>query len=241
MLIVATADIHSPLYYDIFVRAINNLQKQPDLFLIAGDLIDRNITKDTGLLNELRKISNALFGKINCPIFACFGNNEFEQDWDEIKKQNQEIKFLQDESIVVNIGDKKVGIVGSKGSLDKPTWWQKNNIPNIAETYKERVGKINELLGEMKADYKILLIHYPPTHEILSGENPSGYGELACKDLEEVVINNKVDLVLTGHVHRGKKEVWLDETPVLNVGLNLNNGLVIVDTDKLKPGLERFF
>ena len=91
MLFATTADIHSPVYYDLFVKSINNLQKQPDLFLIAGDLIDRNSTRDTGPFKELRRVSNVMFGKISCPIFACFGNNEFEQDWNEIKKQNSEI------------------------------------------------------------------------------------------------------------------------------------------------------
>jgi len=240
MLFVTTADIHSPIYYDLFVKSINNLQKQPDLFLIAGDLIDRSNTKDTGPFKELRRVSNAMFGKISCPIFACFGNNEFEQDWDKIK-QNSEIKFLQDESVVVDIDGKKVGIVGSKGSLDRPTWWQTNNIPSIADTYKKRIETIGNLLGEMDVDYKILLIHYPPTYEILGGENPSGYGELACKELEKVIVDQKVDLVISGHAHRGKREVWIDDIPVLNVGLSLNNGLVIVDTDKLKHGLEKFF
>jgi len=225
----------------LFVKSINNLQKQPDLFLIAGDLIDRSSTRDKGPLKELRRVSNVMFGKISCPIFACFGNNEFEQDWDEIKKQNSEIRFLQDESVVVDIDGKKVGIVGSKGSLDRPTWWQRNNIPGIMDTYKERIKTISDLLGEMDVDYKILLVHYPPTYEILSGENQSGYGELACKELEKVIVDQEVDLVLTGHAHRGKKEVWIDGVPVLNVGLSLNNGLVLVDTDKLKPGLEKFF
>ena len=241
MKIVATGDIHSPLYYDLFVKSINNLQLQPDLFLIAGDLIDRKGTRDEGPFKELRKVSNAMFGKINCPIFACFGNNEFDQDWDEIRKQNLEIRFLQDESVVVDVDGKKVGIVGSKGSLDRPTWWQRNNIPGIFDAYRERVNTISDLLAGLDVDYKILLVHYPPTYKVLGGENPSSHPELACNAMEKVIVDQKVDLVLTGHAHRGKREVWVDGVPVLNVGLTLNNGLVVVDTDKLKPGLEKFF
>jgi Icc-related predicted phosphoesterase len=241
MIIVATADIHSPVYYDLFVKSVNNLASQPDLFLIAGDLIDRKKTRETGPFKELRRVSNVLFGKVTCPIYACFGNNEFEQDWDKIRKQNTEITFLQDESKVVEIKGKKVGIVGSKGSLDRPTWWQRNNIPGITETYNDRVNKIDILLGRLNVDYKILLVHYPPTYEILAGENTISHPELASSSMEKVVIDNNLDLVLTGHAHRGKKETWLNGTPVLNVGLQLNNGLVIIDTEKLKPGLEKFF
>lgn len=241
MIIAATGDIHSPLYYDLFVKSIDNLQVQPDLFLIPGDLIDRNATRDEGPFKELRRVVNAMFGKITCPIISCFGNNEFDQDWEEIKKQNPEIRFLQDESITFDIGGKKVGIVGTKGSLDRPTWWQRKNIVGIADTYRNRIGKINSLLAELNSDYKILLIHYPPTYKMLSGEDPMGFPELACNAMEKVIIDNKPDLVLTGHAHKGKKEVWLDGVPVLNVGLFLNNGIVTIDTEKLKPGLGKFF
>jgi len=241
MLFVATADIHSPVYYDLFVKAVDNLTVMPDLFFIAGDLIDRKNTRDEGPFKELRRVSNVMFGKISCPIFGCFGNNEFDQDWDEIIKQNPEIKFLQDESIVVDINGKKVGIVGSKGSLDRPTWWQRNNIPGIADTYRERIDTIANLLGELDVDYKILLIHYPPTYKILSGENDSSNPELACNALEKVIVDQKVDLVITGHAHRGKKQVWIESVPVLNVGLFLNGGIVVIDTEELKPGLEKFF
>ena len=241
MILAATADIHSPVYYDLFQKSLDRVKTEIDLFLIAGDLIDRSSTREIGPLNELRKVSNAFFGKFSCPVLGCFGNNEFEQDWDEIRKQNPEIRFLQDESATFDIKGKKVGVVGSKGSLDRPTWWQRSNMPSIYETYQKRIDTIDRLLADLDVDYKILLIHYPPTYQILSGENPSGYPELASNALEGVIKDNKVDLVLTGHAHKGKKEVWVDGVPVLNVGLALNNGIVIIHTDKLKPGLGKFF
>jgi len=241
MLIAATGDIHSPIHYELFVKSIDNLQVKSELFLIAGDLIDRNSTRQKGPFDELKRVSNVMFGKINCPIIACFGNNEFNQDWDEIRKQNPEIKFLQDETLTLDINGKRVGIVGSKGSLDRPTWWQRNNIPGIVDDYRERINTISNLLAGLDVDYKILLIHYPPTYKILSGERSEGYPELACSGLERVIIDHRVNLVLTGHAHAGKKQVWVDGVPVLNVGLFLNNGIVVVNTDELKPGLGKFF
>lgn len=241
MIIAATGDIHSPISYDLFIKSMDNIRNSPELFLIAGDLVDRKSTRDQGPFNELRKISNAFFGKIDCPVISCFGNNEFEQDWEEIKKQCSGIKFLHNESIIIDVKGKKVGIVGSKGSLDRPTWWQKKYMPEMAEKYKKTIETINNLFMEMDADYKILLVHYPPTYKILTGEDPQSYAELASSELEKVIIDQKLDLVLTGHAHRGKKEVWVDGIPVINVGLSLNNGILILDTDKLKPGLGKFF
>jgi len=241
MIIAATSDIHSPNYYDLFIKSINNLTTEPDLFLIGGDVIDRKTVMDTGTVKEYQKVSNVLFGKISCPIIACFGNNEFEQDWDEIKEQNPEIKFLNDQSIRMKIKEIEIGIVGTKGSIDRPTWWQRNNMPNIWTIYKERIDKVDELLKNLKVDFKILLTHYPPTYKILEGEGVPRYPELGSNRFEKVLIERKPNLVLTGHAHRGKKQVWVDTVPIFNTALMLNEKIVVIDTDKLKPGLEKFF
>lgn len=238
MIIAATGDIHSPMYFELFVKAVEDLQveiTQPDLFLIAGDVIQR------GAIEEYQKIYNVLFGKVTCPIIACFGNNEFDQLKENIKEQNPDIKFLDDEVFKTKIDNTSVGIIGTKGSLDRPTYWQRTNIPGIWDLYKQRVGKIGNLLSSLKTDVRILLTHYPPTYKILVGENPVRYPELACSDFEKTIIEQKPDLVITGHSHRGKKETWIDTIPIVNVALMLNERIVVIDTEKLKPGLEKFF
>ena len=74
MIIAATGDVHSPQYYEEFVRAVDMMRAKPDLFLMTGDMIER------GRPEEYEKIYNVLFGKIDCPIVACFGNSEFIPD-----------------------------------------------------------------------------------------------------------------------------------------------------------------
>ena len=236
MIIAASSDIHSPKLFDVFLRSVDSLQVQPDLFLLAGDVIDK------GKVEEYEKISNVFFGRIKCPIVACFGNEEYMELRDEIRKRVNEIKFLDDESIILEINGTSVGIVGSSGSLDRPTRWQRKNIPNIQEIYENRVKKVDELLSKLKADFKILMVHYAPTYKILEGENPIIYPELGCRRFEKVILERKPDLVITGHSHKGKKEVWLDTVPIINVALPLRNEIVVIDTEKnLKPGLEKFF
>jgi Icc-related predicted phosphoesterase len=236
MLIAATSDIHSPIYYENFVRAVDVLQAKPDLFLLAGDIVDK------GNVEEYRKILNALFGKINCPIIACFGNSEFgKETTDRIKERYKEITFLEDESIEINIGDKIVGIVGSKGSLDRPTYWQSRNLPGIEEEYAERIEKVKRLILELKSDFKIFLTHYAPTYKILEGENVNAYPELGSQGMEKALLESRPNLVICGHAHKGRKQVWIDNIPVFNVGLMLNGRIVLIDTEKdLKYGLERF-
>lgn len=235
MIIAATADIHSPRYYVEFVRALDFMQTKPDLFLIAGDMIDR------GALQEYSKVSNALFGKVNCPIVACFGNGENIPDiTEEIKEKNKNIKFLKDESTILRIGGMSVGIVGTTGSLDEPTNWQKQNVPNIGKIYQERISFVDRHLQRMMVDFKIVLMHYSPTYKTLEGENPRFFSSIGSLAYENVINNRKPSLVVHAHSHRGKKQVWIDTVPIVNVCFPLNEEIVIIDTEKLKPGLAKF-
>jgi len=236
MLIAAIGDIHSPRFFDFYVKAVEDLHEKPDLFFLLGDIIYR------GKVEEYPKVYNVLFGKITCPIIACFGNEEFGPETRlVIENQNSDIKFLDDESLVLEIEGKSIGIVGSIGSLDRPTFWQRNNIPDIYDIYKKRVETVEKLLSELEADMKILLIHYAPTYKILEGENPRIYPELGSKAYERVIAEQKPDLVITGHSHRGSKTAWIDTVPVFNVAFPLNREIVLIDTEKdLKPGLEKF-
>jgi len=235
MLIAATGDIHSPRYFPLFVDVMDKFLEKPDLFLIAGDIVHK------GDVKEYTKVSNAFFGKIDCPIVACFGNNEFGELRDNVKTGISNIRFLEDETLTLRIAKKSVGIVGTLGSLDRPTFWQSRNIPGIADIYEKRIDRIDKLLWGLRTDIKILLIHYAPTYRILEGENPTIFPELACKKYEKVLSERKPNVVISGHAHRGLKHVWVDTVPVFNVSLPLNQNIVLIDTEKLKPGLEKFF
>jgi Icc-related predicted phosphoesterase len=235
MLIAAISDVHAPRYYEDYVIAIDKLQTKPDLFLIAGDMIFR------GSIEEYEKVYNVLFGKITCPIVACFGNEEFQEIRDKLKERYREIRFLDDQSIVITIAGKTVGIFGSTGSLDTPTRWQKANIPNIEKIYSQRIELADKHLKRMFTDFKILLLHYSPTYKTLEGENPRFYQMLGSRYFENVIMKRKPDLVLHGHAHRGTKKAWVDTVPIFNVSFPLRKEITLIDTElDLKPGLEKF-
>lgn len=235
LIIAATSDVHSPRLYEEFVKAVERMRIKPDLFLLAGDMIDR------GEINEYEKIYNVLFGKIRCPIIACFGNNEFQPLRDDVKKKFNEIKFLDDEATIVQVGSTMIGIVGTTGSLDTPTPWQRKNVPNIDKIYLERVALVDRLLQRMRTDFKIVLMHYSPTYKNLEGENPQFYGGMGSRMYETVLWDRKPNLVIHGHSHRGLKKVWVDTVPVFNVVFSLNKEIVLIDTEEdLKPGITKF-
>lgn len=234
MIIAATSDVHSPRYYEDFIKAVDALNVKPDLFLMAGDMVNR------GNIEEYEKIYNVLFGKITCPIIACFGNNEFGEIRDRLKEKYKEIRFLDDQSIMLQVGYATVGIVGTTGSLDNPTFWQSKNIPNIERIYQERISFVDRHLQRMVATFRIVLMHYSPTYKTLVGENPRFYGNMGSQVYENVLIQRKPSLVVHGHSHRGLKMAWVDTVPVFNVALGLNKEIVVIDTEKLKPGLAKF-
>ena len=235
MLIAAISDVHTPQYFDEFVRAVDRFTVRPDILLMAGDMISR------GGIEDYDKICNVLFGKMTCPIIACFGNNEYQESREEIKKKYTDIKFLDDEATVLQIGEKSVGIIGTTGSLDTPTPWQRKNIPNIEHVYQSRINLVDRFLQRLSVDLKIVLMHYTPTFKILEGENPKFYTSQGSQRYESVLSERKPDLVICGHAHRGLKQTWLDTIPIFNVSIPVNQQIVTIDTEKdLKPGISRF-
>jgi len=238
MIIAATGDVHSPQYYEEFVRAMDKMQmiEKPQLFLITGDMINR------GSIEEYERVYNTMFGKISCPIVSCFGNNEFSELREQIRKNYPDIKFLDDDATMLELADKTtVGIVGTIGSLDTPTPWQRTNIPNIEKIYEQRVDTVSRLLQRMRADIKIILMHYSPTYKTLEGNNPRFFGTLGSQMYENVITKLKPTLVIHGHAHRGIKQAWIDNVPVFNVSLPVNRQIVFIDTEKdLKSGIAKF-
>jgi Icc-related predicted phosphoesterase len=180
--------------------------------------------------------------KWDCPIFAVFGNHEFDEDIDEIRKIcKKRITFLDDESIELEIKDKKVGIVGTRGSLDSPTWWQSTHVIDVRKAYLERIKKCQELLENLNVDIKILLSHYASTYKTLVGEDKRFYSGMGSKKFEDVMTKTKTSFAIHGHAHYGIPLAFVDSIPVFNVAFSISRKITEIDTDKLpKPGLHRF-
>jgi len=237
MIIAATADLEElgtdlESLWDIIKK-----MKEPDLLLFGGDMYEYKTPEVYSLFLDFIKMS-----KWKCPIIAVFGNSEFDEDKDEIKNIcKKRITFLEEEIIKLKIKNKKVGIVGTEGSLDIPTWWQWRNMPDIKKTYKDRVEIIKNLLEDLKTDIKILLMHYAPTYRTLKGEDSRLYGVLGSRKYEKVLIETKPDFVVHGHAHYGIPLAFVDSIPVFNVAFTVNRKIIEINPNKLpKSGLHKF-
>jgi len=232
MRVAAVGDIHGHEHLAPFVKDLESLDP-PDLFLVAGDLTDRNDAA------AFREVADAFRDHVRCPTYGVFGNNEY-ADSHAAYRAMSGIVFLDDEAVDLSIGGRAVRLVGSMGSLDRPTWWQRNNMPGIAKVYDGRVATIDGLLEG--AGFRILLTHYPPTHATMGGEKEAWRPELGSTKLEAVVRRRRPDVVIHGHVHRGIPQATLgagqrtlDDSggpgsiPVYNVGYYVTHAITVLD------------
>jgi Icc-related predicted phosphoesterase len=222
----AIADIHSPKYLEDFKRVLNN-SPDVDLMLLAGDMIYK------GRVEEYENVLNAIRSRYDgCRMVACFGNEEYDNRIEQITKSYNDVTWLIDECVTINVKGLELNIFGTKGCLDRPTAWQRKNIPNIAQIYELRLKKIDEALASLvlkKAGYVIMLSHYSTTFKTLTGEPRWAWPELGSSRLEEVVKRHGPQLVIHGHAHNGKVHmVTIDRTQVYNVSFPATRKLTII-------------
>jgi len=223
MLIAGISDIHSPRYLVEFIQAMEKIP-EPDLMLVCGDMVYK------GMHEEVRRVESVIGDHVSCPVIGCPGNEEY--DMDEVRRHSGIIHFLEDEGINLRINGMTVGIAGSKGSLDEPTWWQRRNLPGIEEEYGERINTLRSILLEMSADIRILMTHYAPTYLTLKGERREAFSRMGSSRMEEMIRETMPDLVVHGHAHRGRAYgeivTLFGKIPVYNVALPLNHRITLI-------------
>lgn len=197
MRIAAVGDIHGRENLQPFRGDLGRLG-DIDLLLLAGDTTDRNDVEAFG------EVIAAIRQHVDAPIWAVFGNNEYEHDRPTYTSRygpRYGIRFLQDESAVFEAQGTKIRIIGSTGSLDRPTYWQRKNLPHLEGEYRRRLEVLDRLAtGD---DARILLTHYPPTYATMGDEKEAWRPELGCRALEPVLVRRRPTLVLHGHIHKG--------------------------------------
>jgi len=199
---IAFSDVHTPRYLPLLEESTNRLKENVfDVVLMAGDLVDRS---EVDKLNEMLKVldSNIEYRY----LVAVFGNEEYREREEVFRKTYHHVRWLNDEYVILNVGDICLGIVGSRGSLLKPTSWQRKNIPNIEEEYRKKPEVIRGLIREVKRECPnvIYLSHYAPTWKTLEGESRRIWPYLGDPRVERVLKEEGVKIAIHGHVHKGR-------------------------------------
>src|SRR3989442_11594262 len=117
MRIAAVGDVHGDEHREMLASDLDRLGPV-DLFLLAGDLTDRNDREADG------RVLETVRSRTGAPMYAVFGNNEYEDSVPEYVERFSDrfcVRFLRDEPGSFNTQPASGHIVVSTGSLDRPT------------------------------------------------------------------------------------------------------------------------
>ncbi len=215
---LAVADVHCPRFLPEFKQSLTQFSA-PDVFFFAGDMINRgNASEYITVLDTIEDTLGTGF-----PIIACFGNEEYSEVRKEILSVvGDRILFLDEKSTIIDRSPTQIGVIGTQGSLDKATSWQRRNIPSIKGVFERRAKRAASLLKKIEktVDKRILLMHYSPCLETCQGEDERSFAWLGSRKFYRVVKDQQPDLVIHGHVHNSTKhKAMIGTSLVHNVSL----------------------
>jgi Icc-related predicted phosphoesterase len=187
---------------------LEHLPERADLLLMAGDLTRRGEPEEAAVLAEE-------LAPVPVPKVAVLGNHDYHSDrQDEVRKileQEGDVRVLEGEEVVLDLGGERLGVAGSKGfgggfagacgsDFGEP------EMKAFVRHTKEVSSRLEEALRRLDTELKVALLHYSPVPDTLVGEPLEIYPFLGSYLLAEAVDRVGVDLVLHGHAHRGTEK-----------------------------------
>jgi len=219
--IAAVADLHfGRAGYGPPLRALfDGLADRADVLALCGDLTD------SGDPEEARGLARVL-AAATVPTVAVLGNHDFESG-----KVPEVSRILCDAGVHMLDGStyevRGVGFAGVKGFAGGfgrralgP--WGEETIKLFVQEALNEALKLETALARIRANRRVVLMHYSPVEGTVEGEPREIYPYLGSSRLEEPLNRYPVDAVFHGHAHHGAVEGRTKtETPVYNVSLNL--------------------
>lgn len=206
--IAAVGDIH--LGEDArgrYRKHLEGIEDRADVLMLAGDLTRH------GTLEEGRAVADEFRG-LPVTVVAVLGNHDYHSDLQyEIAGELRDagVTVLDDDGVVLQCGETKLGVVGGKGfgggfAGKSASEFGEREIKNfVAHTrYIAEAWKV--ALKEVQADHRVVLSHYSPVKETLEGEPHEIYPFLGSYLLAEAVDTAGADLFLHGHAHKGTEK-----------------------------------
>ncbi len=224
--VLAFSDVHSPRFLAEFSRSFKGSCTGVDLVVMAGDLIDKG--RVSGLDPLLRIVERECRDTV---LVGVFGNEEYQQVRHRIRSLYRDVNWIEDEIFYGEAGGCRYAVVGTPGALERPTSWQARNMPDIAVLYRERPRKIAGLLRRAsdEADIVVLVSHYGLTRHTLEGEPRRVWPYLYSSLMERVVVEERPDVAVHGHVHNGRRMAVVSGVTVYNVAFPVWRRPVVID------------
>jgi Icc-related predicted phosphoesterase len=183
---------------------LDAIKDRADVLLLAGDLTRIGDPGEAVVLaEELRGAP--------VPIVAVLGNHDYQSDrQDEVRRtmEGAGVQVLEGEGVVRDVHGRRVGIAGAKGfgggfaGASGSDFGEPEMKAFIRHT-KSVAARLEQVLRNLDADMRIVLLHYSPIEGTLQGERLEIYPFLGSYLLAEAVDRAGADLILHGHAHRG--------------------------------------
>ena len=220
MRIAATADLHfTPQTYDRIREQMNRVREDADVLVLAGDLTNY------GRPAEMESLLNALV-RLRLPIVAVLGNHDYESG-----QQEKLMTMMTDEGIKVLDGTAYerdgVGFAGTKGFLGGfgrgvLTAFGEPEVKSFVQSSIEEALKLERALALLRAEKRVIVVHYAPIVDTVKGEPPEIFPYLGSSRFSEVIDRHGANLVLHGHAHHGSADGKTTAgIPVYNVALSI--------------------
>ena len=207
--LAAVGDVHCGTDAGSQIRSqFATVPDHADALLLAGDLTR------LGLPEEARVLADALRALGELPIAAVLGNHDHQSEReDEVRAivADAGVEVLEGSAVTWRIGDATVAVAGAKGfgggfEGAHATPFGEREMKAFVEHTRllaERLDIAMTVLDD--ADLAVLLLHYAPIRETLTGEPRELFPFLGSYLFAEVADRHGVDLVLHGHAHRGRE------------------------------------
>jgi Icc-related predicted phosphoesterase len=214
--LAALSDIHySKSSQGSFQPLFSQIAETAEVLLLCGDLTDY------GLAEEARILAKDL-APVKIPVVAVLGNHDFETG-----EERDIARILTDVGVHMLDGDTweyhGVGFAGvrgfcggfGRGALGP---WGEKIIKDFVHEAVQEALKLESALARLKADHRIVLMHYAPIRATVEGEPPEIFPFLGSSRLEDPLSRFDVTAVFHGHAHKGAPEgVTQTGIPVFNV------------------------
>ena len=222
--VAAAGDIHaSETHRDELFESFTRIEDDADIVLLAGDLTAHGTPEEAQVLADACR-------DLRIPVFAVLGNHDHHGGrGDDVTKVlagagvvvlDRSFAICQTEGIEIGIVGTKGFVGGFPGSL-LPDFGEPLLRQVYAQTTDE-VAAIERGLQEVShCALRIVLLHYAPIADTLTGEPEGIHAFLGSMRLGTPIAEYAPDLVLHGHAHAGTFEGAIGRTPVYNVAVHV--------------------
>jgi Icc-related predicted phosphoesterase len=216
--VAAVADVHVGLDSDP-VLAVDRLAEAADLLLVAGDLTRHGTPEEADVLA-------AEVALVPMPVVIVLGNHDYESDAADRVRAAMEgagAIVLDGESVVVAVGDVRVGIAGTPGFGGgfrgaRCSEFGEPLMKAFVRHTRSMADALCRSLTGLDCDVRISMTHYSPVEATLEGERLEIYPFLGSYLLAEAIDTGGAHLAIHGHAHRGARAgVTPCGVPVRNV------------------------